>query len=179
MPYKKREISVKERICQALIRLVSSDAKPYDQITIQEIVDEAGVCRNSFYRNFKSKNDIFTEKFQEVAIESGEIMRQLDGDFYHKIICSFFETARRNKEFLLCFYKADPKTYFDIFTGTILRSNTNGDPDNVPAEKYYRYAARAWLGTGILTEWMKRDCDVPMDEIIEWFEQYSSSLMNQ
>ena len=35
MPYKKRDKSVKERIYDALIRLVSSDEEPYDQITIQ------------------------------------------------------------------------------------------------------------------------------------------------
>ena len=106
MPYKKRDKTVKERIYLALIRLISSDRKPYDQLTIQEIVDEAGVCRNSFYRNFLSKDDIFTDKFQEVAIQSGKIMKSLHGDFLSDMIFSFFETARLNKEFLLCFYQA-------------------------------------------------------------------------
>ena len=178
MPYKKRDKTVKERIYLALIRLISSDRKPSDQLTIQEIVDEAGVCRNSFYRNFLSKDDIFTDKFQEVAIQSGKIMKSLHGDFVSDMIFSFFETARLNKEFLLCFYKAAPKKYFDTFTGVIIESNIADKTEEVSPQDYYTYAARAWITVGILTEWISRDCDMPIQDIIVSFRKWSIGLLS-
>ena len=176
MPYKKRDKSVKERIYDALIRLVSSDGKPYDQITIQEIVDEAGVCRNSFYRNFTSKDDIFTDKFREVATQSGKLLASLHGDFMTNIAYSFFETARVNRVFLLCFYKAAPKQYFDVFTDAIIKSNYAGRTD-IPPIKHYNYAAKAWITVGILTEWMKRGCDMSVDDINNAFIRWCSGLL--
>ena len=178
MPYRKRETSAKERICEALIRLVAKDQKPYDEITIQEIVEEAGVCRNSFYRNYQSKNDIFTEKFLEISIQSGKLLETLEGDFVQNIFYSFFETSRRNRDFLLSFYKASPRIYFETFTGTILQSNTSRRPEDLPPEKYYRYASRAWITVGILTEWISRDCDTPIEDIISWFREWCTGLID-
>ena len=51
MPYRKRTASVKDRITEALCSLIIDDGIPYQQISIQELVDKAEVCRNSFYRN--------------------------------------------------------------------------------------------------------------------------------
>ena len=177
MTYRKRDRSVKERICQAMISLVNTSDKPYDEITIQEIVDEAGVCRNSFYRNYSSKNDIFIQRFQEVAVESGELLQSLSGDFMHNVFYSFFETARLNRDFLLSFYRAVPKVYFDTFTRVILQSNTTGQLKDMSAEKYYKAACKSWITVGMLTEWMNRDCDTPIETVITWFEDWCKGMI--
>ena len=56
----KKEISykdsVKEAIVIALIQLMKE--KEFIGITINEIVVRAGVARSSFYRNFRSKEDV-------------------------------------------------------------------------------------------------------------------------
>lgn len=176
MTYKKREMSAKERIYEAVIRLISEDKKPYDQISVQDIVDEAGVCRNSFYRNFKTKSDIFMERFMEISKYTGVLMQGYEGDFAKRIFRSFFESAKEHREFLLAFYKAVPNMYFDTFTGVIKASNMNGREDLSP-EDYYKYSCRAWISVGILTEWMKKGCQTPVDDMIEWFEKWSIGLM--
>lgn len=177
MTYRKRKASVKEMICQAMIKLVSSGKKPYDELTIQEIVDEAGVCRNSFYRNYSSKNEIFIEKFKEISVQSGELMETLEGEFISKVLYSFFMTARKNREFLLSFYKAVPQVYFETFVKVILQSNANVKPKDLPADKYYKYACKGWITVGMLTEWMKRNCDVPIENVIIWFEDWCKGLL--
>ena len=178
MTYRKREMSVKGRIYEALIRLVSSGDKPYEELTIQDIVDEAGVCRNSFYRNFKNKNDIFTERFKEVAEQSGKLLPSFEGRKITRVFYSFFEAVRLNQEFLLCFYKAMPKVYFDTFTGIVIHSNLGGrEISEISPEDYYRYACRAWIIVGILTEWMKRGCDEPIDEMVTRFEKWCAGLL--
>ena len=47
---------IKECITDALIKQMK--IKPFHEITITELVKVAGVSRVSFYRNFKSKQDI-------------------------------------------------------------------------------------------------------------------------
>lgn len=177
MTYGKRGASAKERICDALIKLVNDDQKPYDQLTIQDIVDAAGVCRNSFYRNFDSKDEVFLYKFQEVAIQSGKILEKLEGEKMTIIFISFFETARLNREFLLSFYKAVPNVYFDTFVTTILKSNGIDGSSVVSPQHYYKSSCKAWVTTGLLTEWMKRNCDTPIETMVDWFRTWCDGLI--
>lgn len=93
MPKVKRPVSVSELICDALLRLIKR-GRPYAEITIQEIADEAGACRNSFYRNCSSKADI-------------------------------------------------------------------------SAKDYDTYACCVWIGIVVITEWFLRDCDIPIEELVE------------
>lgn len=54
----------KECIYTALLQLL--EKKPYEHITIQEIVDRAGVSRMAYYRNYESKDDILEDHLEEV-----------------------------------------------------------------------------------------------------------------
>lgn len=45
-----------ESIQQALLALL--DEKPFNKITIQELVERAGVSRSAFYRNYQSKEQV-------------------------------------------------------------------------------------------------------------------------
>jgi AcrR family transcriptional regulator len=49
---------------RCLVFTLIEENKPYETLSLQEIVDRAGVCRNSFYRNYRSKEDIFKAQFQ-------------------------------------------------------------------------------------------------------------------
>ena len=48
----------KKWIVSALLKLMKT--KPYEEITVQEISDEADLVRRTFYRNFTSKNAILS-----------------------------------------------------------------------------------------------------------------------
>lgn len=176
MTYKKRGASVKDRICDAVVKLVSDNKKPYNQITIQEIVDEAGVCRNSFYRNFESLDDVFLYRFQNVAKQTGELLNNYEGDLITRVFYSFFETTRNNRDFLLSFYMAIPNVYFDTFVKTILYSNGITDK-KVDTKHFYKSSCKAWVTVGLLTDWMKRGCDTSIDTIVAWFKQWCNGLI--
>ena len=49
----------REAICTALLYLM--DTKEFDRISISELTRKAGVSRQSFYRNYSSKEDIVIE----------------------------------------------------------------------------------------------------------------------
>src|SRR5574344_1701545 len=68
----KRTQSAKELISDALCNLIEQKKK-YQDISISDITKEAGVCRNSFYRNFNSKDDILKENFSNIAKQSDDL----------------------------------------------------------------------------------------------------------
>jgi AcrR family transcriptional regulator len=164
MPKEKRPCKVTTLICEALCQLIE-EKRPYEDISLQEIVDKAGVCRNSFYRNYHSKEDIFKEKFQEVCAESGQVFVSTHELTRYGIILSIATTMARNRSFLLCFYEADPKLYFETLIGQIEASNTTKPLASVEPEVYYTFASQAWVAIGVLTEWLQRGCDLSNEKI--------------
>ncbi len=63
----------KESICLALLTLM--DTKDFEKISITEIVKKAGVSRQSFYRNYTSKEDIVIEIEEEILSSFSESLR--------------------------------------------------------------------------------------------------------
>lgn len=53
----------KETLFIALCRMI--EKKPFDQITIKELTDAAGVSRTTFYRNYNDIEDVLIDYFRE------------------------------------------------------------------------------------------------------------------
>lgn len=60
-------IQVKQDMYKALLWLMGT--KPFSSISVSDITSAAGVSRMSFYRNYKSIEDILTEHLNEVVEE--------------------------------------------------------------------------------------------------------------
>ncbi|HIS47816.1 MAG TPA: TetR/AcrR family transcriptional regulator [Candidatus Scybalocola faecigallinarum] len=58
-----------ECITQSLFRLMKR--KPYNKITVTDLVQEAGVSRNSFYRNYQSTEEIIRQFLEEKLLSGG------------------------------------------------------------------------------------------------------------
>lgn len=164
MSQKKRPCKVTSLICEALCQLIE-EKRPYDSISLQEIVDKAGVCRNSFYRNYHSKEEIFQKKFREVSAETDALLPANPEKTRRGIINAIAKTMEANRDFLLCFYQANPKSYFDTLITQVESSNTTQPISSVSSKDYYIFSARAWLTIGVLTEWLQRGEEVPADDI--------------
>lgn len=164
---KKREKSVSELISEALYTLIVDENREYSQLSIQDIVTKAGVCRNSFYRNFKNIDEILSKNLENawknVHINEEEIPY---GDGIEKVMYYYFTLIKSNERFYKAFYLANPGRYFDSFSKSIIQSNTHLNIKALDASEYYRYACRAWIGVGILTEWLFRGFDLPIEEMI-------------
>lgn len=167
MPKVKRLVSVSDMICEALLRLIEAGEKPYNEITIQDVVDEAGVCRNSFYRNYRSMDDVFRKKFMEICGESDPEDMVRDGLDYFDVFQSACLQYQKHRRFFQCYYKANPKSYFDTISSRVILSNTTQEVVGLSSEEYYTYACRAWIGIGLTTEWLGRGCDVSAEELTE------------
>ena len=166
MPKVKRLVSVSELICEALLRLIEH-GRPYSEISIQEIVDEAGVCRNSFYRNYSSKENIFQKRFLAICSESEQNDPLPQVYDYYDVLRAACVTFQKHRRFFRCYYLAEPRSYFDTITGQVIRTNAPPSVTEPGPAEYYAYACRAWIGIGVITEWFMRDCDISVDELVE------------
>ncbi len=57
------------RECITTALLIIIREKDYDEITITDITEKAGVSRMAYYRNYKSKDDILISRIREMAEE--------------------------------------------------------------------------------------------------------------
>jgi AcrR family transcriptional regulator len=61
-----RILRTRNRLGDALIALIQE--KPIDEVTVQQVLDRAGVGRSTFYLHFRDKDDLFLSEL-EVALE--------------------------------------------------------------------------------------------------------------
>jgi AcrR family transcriptional regulator len=173
MPQGKRPCKVTALICDALCSLIEEN-KPYETLSLQEIVDRAGVCRNSFYRNYHSKEDIFKAQFQEICQQSDQLFVSQSNLSLYGIVYSIAAVMERNRRFLLCFYQASAKLYFDTLIRQIEKSNTSKPISSLSPDEYYLFASRAWVTIGVLTEWLQKGCDIPAEKIASLLQSWAA-----
>jgi AcrR family transcriptional regulator len=53
----RRVVRTRDRLGDALVELLVQ--KPFDEITVQDVLDRARVSRSTFYSHFRDKNDLF------------------------------------------------------------------------------------------------------------------------
>ncbi len=96
----------RESICTALLELLM--IKDFSDISISELVRRAGVSRQSFYRNYNSKEDVVLEI--ENVFQT-ELSRKMNDPAYKKNprlwFLEFFSILRKNKAAATIIYKAD------------------------------------------------------------------------
>lgn len=96
----------RESICTAFLEIIST--KEFHDISISEIVRRAGVSRQSFYRNYNSKEDIVLEI---ESVMQTELIKKLNDPVYTENpkmwYLNFFSLIRANKAVVTILYKAD------------------------------------------------------------------------
>ena len=96
----------RESICMAFLEIIST--KEFNDISISEIVRRAGVSRQSFYRNYTSKEDIVLEI---ESVMQTELIKKLNDPLYTENprmwFLNFFSVIRANKAMVTILYKAD------------------------------------------------------------------------
>ena len=108
MKKKRNSVNVfaKDCIAMALIKLMKQ--KKYEDITITEIADTAGVSRVTYYRNYSSKEEIITYYMDELGYKLKEEISEHNpsGDIYTSAL-AFFQYWVNHSDFLTCLQKED------------------------------------------------------------------------
>ena len=59
----RRVLRTRDTLGDALVELIRE--KPFDEITVQEILDRAGVGRSTFYAHYRDKDDLFLSDVED------------------------------------------------------------------------------------------------------------------
>jgi AcrR family transcriptional regulator len=90
---------IREYVTEALLQLL--EKKDYDEISVREIAERAGVHRATFYRHFSSKEDVLRSCFVEILKGAEGDRKLLHKDFAAFIRPVFQALYDRREEILL------------------------------------------------------------------------------
>ena len=141
---------IKGHITEALLKLM--DEKPFDKISISEIVEKAGVGRASFYRHFESKEQILVEKIHSESLKWWySFDTEIDKTNQENYILRMFYNALSMKDVGSLLYK-NHMSYLIMDALNELMGPRENDSNKVKYEK----ASLVGATFGIIYEWMKR-----------------------
>lgn len=154
---KKKDLRVQrtnKMIVEAFIRLV--EQKGFDQVTVQDIADEAMINRATFYAHYKDKQDLY-EKIFEIAIDSFASVLSLEDMVTENrikikkieiVMTKIYENVQTNRDF-----------YLTIMNGAAIEI-LRGKLADMLYDQYEHIFKQLRI--------TENDIEVPMDFIIEY-----------
>lgn len=158
----------RECLQMALIYLMSE--KPFEKITVTELVKRSGVSRTAFYRNYSSKEDILSEMSNEAV----KVIKDTMSDEKYKnntygLYCDFFKGIKDRKDTFCLLIEGN--MFSRIFREESLLEKI------IPAETderhYYIIAAESAM-TAITLKWFKGG----MKESVEFMADLSVKIID-
>lgn len=154
---KRKELNriVKNSITESLIKLM--EEKRFKDISITELCARAGVSRISFYRNYKSKQDILVKKLIKEAEEWWKRYTEknnIENDnnlSYFDIMSDLFTHFKKLERIILLLYKNS--------LSHLLKANVYNSCGPKPEHSDHNAYIRAMIAGsifGLLDEWIKR-----------------------
>lgn len=164
---KKQELNafIKECITNALIKLMKT--QPFEEIAITQLVKTAGVSRVSFYRNFRSKQDVL-EKYLIVLIEEWgrEFESRGDVEYFSESLLNHYY---KYKDFYLLLYRQG----LSNFIYETIRSACKIDESQNNIERYTKSLVAGSI-FGWVDEWFRQGMKETPQEIIQLAAQQKS-----
>lgn len=108
--------TVKDRLLHALIEFAGK--KDWSTLTATELIEKSGVARASFYRNFKSVEEIIEYGIQEMARCYHEGKTFSEEDFHSREVMLYkFTFYQKYADLILAFHRAKVSTtLLDVIT---------------------------------------------------------------
>ena len=97
MPNNPQYIRTDKAIKLALIKLLKT--KPFEKITVQDILDETPVTRSTFYKHYHDKYEI-AEKMQDDFFEAQKTLKKVFHDTHTPITPTILRISQQNNEIM-------------------------------------------------------------------------------
>lgn len=129
--------AVKDRLFSALVEFAGN--KDWSKLTVTELIEKAGVARASFYRNFKSVEELIDYGIQKMALRYHEGVTYRNEDVHSREAMRYkFRFYKENAELVLTFHRAkSATTLLDVITNCEI--DTYGDMPVNSISKYKLY----------------------------------------
>lgn len=160
-------------ICQSFLKKLHE--KPYDKITITEVCKDAKLVRETFYRNFSSKEavvkGIIDEKFSQLYEGKGKTSYQNIEDFF----IAYFAYWESEKEFLCLLIE---NHLFPMMLNKTIESlyrKIDCILADRESEKTKNYIASLYAGAinSLLFSWVKNEFEETPEEMARILKSYS------
>ena len=147
-------------IADALFRLLKQ--KPFQQITVTEICEEAAIGRKTFYRNFELREDVIDFQLDQMRDEYQNGMTGLTMEqrlYYH------FSYTQKNADYFISLYKNGlTQLAYDKFC--VIRREVLPVWSENPIEQEYRCEYIIAGIEAIQRVWISRGCRESIDEVV-------------
>ena len=154
----------KSYITKALFALMES--APYEEIPISDIAKKAGVGRATFYRHFKTKEDIVREYFEaEVAAFQRALPKapETADDYYEMLFTSFSQLKQEKRAFQMLLAAHMESFYLDYMNRMLALNYEKVSGDSFPFTAYHIAGSIC----NISLEWVRRDCAESVRQITD------------
>lgn len=178
-------IRSKKWIINSLLKLMHQ--KPYNQISIKEIMENADLSRQTFYLNFNSKDEVLNTYLEQLVKESFSIMPEEKFNYTHKDLFStpFHYWDKHSNIIELLLKNHIVFALHDIFIKTLAEHAKEKIPNLIEGPDYklryfIEFLAGAFLNVIIL--WINDGKIIPVEELADMLFNLSQdyhALKNQ
>ncbi len=95
----------KRRITEALLELM--EKTPFSKISIKDIVEVAGLTRQTFYHNFETKEEVLLSCLDDHFNRYLQYLLNRNIDNWEDVICCFFRYWQEHADFIFLLMKND------------------------------------------------------------------------
>lgn len=152
----RRQQKTRKAIFQAFSTLL--ETRRFENITVQQIIDEANVGRSTFYAHFETKDELLkamcTDLFQHVFSE--HLMSERthdfsdDHSFHSKVTHVLYHLKDREKDIVGIFTSESSQVfmrYFREYLGELFSGCEGAYPAEIPAEFIQNYLVGSFVET--------------------------------
>lgn len=164
-----KESLTRDYIFQAFHQLLQ--ANHYNDISVCNITEKAGVSRMSFYRNFKSKDDLTFKAIEKISLK---LKKEFDNNCnLYNITKTLFQMISDNKTIVKSFENSE-------ISKTLIDTAVENLKDSFPYDhinKTNKYLPLYYFGalSRVAVEWFKNNCEETPEEMAKFI----SGLINE
>ena len=151
----------RDYIYESFFKLLETDS--FEKISISDITNKAGVSRMSFYRNFKSKDDLVKQSLNLIASHLQELIKNVETKNEYTVIKCFFEAFKAYKIFLMALSNSPISKSITDITKNKLIENLPEDKFNKTAKYLPVFYYSAIIS--VMFEWLKNGCEESPEEM--------------
>ena len=145
--------------------------KPLTKITINDIAEDCGINRMTFYYHFKDIYDLVEWSCLEDARKALEENKTYDT--WQQGFLQIFETVRENKPFVMnvyrCVHREQVERYLGPLVDSLLLGVINEEADGITVrgeDKQFIAQVYSYIFIGLMLDWIKDDMQQDPGEIV-------------
>ena len=146
--------------------------KPLTKITINDIAEDCGINRMTFYYHFKAIYDLVEWSCLEDARKALEEKKTYET--WQQGFLQIFEAVRDNKPFVMnvyrCVHREQVERYLKPLVDNLLMGVVNEEAEGMTVrEEDKEFIARvySYIFVGLMLDWIKEDMKEEPEEIVE------------